>query len=174
MHIYTYTSRIHIDAIIITSEDFFKKICTSHFICKVACERELETEQRLQPIDLPSRSGHRRVSFSFSWTAPPGAWGLSLSETCSHSGIFSLTGLVSKLNRDPFFWVVAFSTTSCLQHILSPTHWLPVSTELYNSSIAHSISLEWHVCSSSSGNNCHAVHRSLSSSASVHECTVGF
>ena len=35
-------------------------------------------------------------------------------------------------------------------------------------------SLEWHVWSSSSGNNCHAVHRSLSSGASVYECTMGF
>ena len=43
-----------------------------------------------------------------------------------------------------------------------------------NSSIAHSTFLEWHVCSSSSGNNCHAVHRSLSSGASVYDCTMGF
>ena len=35
-------------------------------------------------------------------------------------------------------------------------------------------SLEWYVWSSSSGNNCHAVHRSLSSGASVSECTMGF
>ena len=35
-------------------------------------------------------------------------------------------------------------------------------------------SLEWHVWSSSSGNNCHAVHSSLSSGASVYECTMGF
>ena len=65
-----------------------------------------------------------------------------------------------------------------LYRILSPTgpqtHWLPVFTELYNSSIAHSITLEWHVWSSSSGNNCHAVHRSLSSGASVYDCTMGF
>ena len=72
MHIYTYTCRIHIDAIIKTSEDFFKKY-TSHFIERVVCERELETEQRLQHIDLPSPSGHNRVSFSFSWTAQPEA-----------------------------------------------------------------------------------------------------
>ena len=118
------------------------------------------------------------------------------------------------LNRRPgspaFCWVLAFSTTSCLQlpnskllnrgsrgllllsagflyHIFPPsswsglqTDWLPVFTELYNSSIAHSISphdwlsecvasasLEWDVWSSWSGNNCHAVHRSLSSGASV-------
>ena len=35
-------------------------------------------------------------------------------------------------------------------------------------------SLEWHVWSPSSGNSCHAVHRSLSSGASVYECTMGF
>ena len=35
-------------------------------------------------------------------------------------------------------------------------------------------SLEWHVWSSLSRNNCHAVHRSLSFSASVYECTMGF
>ena len=35
-------------------------------------------------------------------------------------------------------------------------------------------SLEWHIWSSSSGNNCHAVHRSLSSGAPVYECIMGF
>ena len=58
--------------------------------------------------------------------------------------------------------------------LVSKTSWFPVFTELYNSSIAHSISLEWYVWSSSSGNNCHAVHRSLSSGASVYDCTMGF
>ena len=51
-----------------------------------------------------------------------------------------------------------------------------VLTELYNSSTptqSPTRSLEWHDWSSSSGNNCHAVHRSLSSGASVYECTMG-
>ena len=51
-----------------------------------------------------------------------------------------------------------------------------VLTELYNSSTSTQLptrSLEWHDWSSSSGNNCHAVHRSLSSGASVYECTMG-
>ena len=51
-----------------------------------------------------------------------------------------------------------------------------VLTELYNSStptLSPTRSLEWHDWSSSSGNNCHAVHRSLSSGASVYECTMG-
>ena len=49
------------------------------------------------------------------------------------------------------------SNSSCLTSVL---------TEFYNSSTATQ-SLEWHVWSSSSGNNCHAVHRSLSSGASL-------
>ena len=50
-----------------------------------------------------------------------------------------------------------------------------VLTELYNSSTptrSPTRSLKSHVWSSSSGNNCHAVHRSLSSGASVYECTM--
>ena len=51
-----------------------------------------------------------------------------------------------------------------------------VLTELYNSSTSTQSPtrfLESHVGSSSSRNNCHAVHRSLSSGASVYECTMG-
>ena len=79
--------------------------------------------------------------------------------------------------RSAFCWVLAFSKPSLLQLLVSKTHWLPVCTELFNSSIAHSISLEWHVWSSSSGNNCRAVHRSLSSGEShgtVYDYTMGF
>ena len=51
-----------------------------------------------------------------------------------------------------------------------------VLTELYNSSThtpSPTRSLKLHVWSSSSGNNYHAVHRSLSSGASDYECTMG-
>ena len=51
-----------------------------------------------------------------------------------------------------------------------------VLTELYKSSTptqSPTRSLKSHVWSSSSGNNCHAVHWSLSSDASVYECTMG-
>ena len=57
------------------------------------CERELETEQRLQHIDLHS-SGHNSVSFPFSWAAQLGAWGAQpLLGHGSHSSIFSPTDL---------------------------------------------------------------------------------
>ena len=52
-----------------------------------------------------------------------------------------------------------------------------VLTELYNSSSPTQLPtryLEGHDWSSSSGNNWHADHRSLSSGASVYECTMGF
>ena len=71
----------------------------------------------------------------------------------------------------------AFSTASYQQLLWTPTVLLPVFTELYNSSMptqSPTQPLEWHVWSSSSRNNCHAVHRSLSSGASVYECTMGF
>ena len=72
---------------------------------------------------------------------------------------------------------VAFPTTSRL--LIRPptvTDLTSVLTELYNSSTptqSPTRSLKSHVWSSSSGNNCHAVHRSLSSGASVYECTMG-
>ena len=61
--------------------------------------------------------------------------------------------------------------------VRSLTVWLLVLTELYISSTptqSPTQSLEWHVWLSSNGNNCHAVHRSLSSGASVYECIIDF
>ena len=85
------------------------------------------------------------------------------------------------LNRRPggaaLGWVLACSTTSCLYLVWTPTVWLPVLTELYNSSTSTQSptqSLECHVWSSSCGNNCHAVQRSHTSGASVYECIIGF
>ena len=73
-----------------TQEDIFINICTSHFIARVRkgysrfeCERELETEQKLQYFD-PSLMAVSVVSFSFSWCSTGGpvahsaGWWLSL------------------------------------------------------------------------------------------------
>ena len=57
------------------------------------CERELETEQRLQHIDLTSPSGHSRVSFSFSWCSTGGP-GVQLSAGFLYR-ILSLSHLTS-------------------------------------------------------------------------------
>ena len=69
--------------------------------------------------------------------------------------------------------VVAFPTTSRLLLLLISNC---LTSELYNSpqpTQSPTRSLESQVWSSLSGNNCHAVHRSLSSGASVYECTMG-
>ena len=61
--------------------------------------------------------------------------------------------------------------------VRSLAFWILVLTKIYNSSTptqSPTQSLEWHVWSSLNGNNCHAVHRSLSSGASVYECIMGF
>ena len=103
----------------------------------------------LQHIDFPSPSGHSRVSFSFSSTAQPEAWGPTPLGAGFLYRILSPTGLIFKLT----------------DFLSSPSYIIVPSPTQY---------LEWHVWSSSSGNNCHAVHRSLSSGASVYDCTAGF
>ena len=113
----------------------------SKVLFKVLRWEGVEDRTELQYID-PHSYGHKRcVSLVLQGCSTEGL-GPSLSGTCSHSSIFSLTGLVSKLTGGPegsFCRVVAFSTTYLLQLLWSPTNRLLVFTELYNSSIAHSI-----------------------------------
>ena len=97
MHIYTYTCRIPIDAIIKTSEDFFKKY-TSHFIERVVCERELETEQNCN-ILTPTLMAISVVSFAFSRAAQLEARGPTPLGAGFLYHILSPTGLVSKLTQ---------------------------------------------------------------------------
>ena len=64
--------------------------------------------------------------------------------------------------RTPSAWC-GFPYHISSNSVQSLTVWLSVLTELYNSSMptqSSTQSLEWHVWSSSSGNNCHAVQRS--------------
>ena len=113
------------------------------------CERELETEQNCN-ILTPTLMAISVESFSFSRVAQPEARRPSFLLSAGFLyRILSLTGLVSKLTD------FLFSPSYII--VQSPTQ-----------------SLEWHVWSPSSGNNFHAVHRSLSSAASVYDCTMGF
>ena len=138
-----------------TSDTVLLEKYTSHFIERVRkgysrfyCERELETEQNCN-ILTPTLMAISVVSFLFSW--------------CSTGG------------PGPSFLLSA----GFLYHILSPTSLVPKLTDFLSSPSyiivqSPTKSLEWHVWSSSSGNNCHAVHRSLSSGASIYDCTAGF
>ena len=117
------------------------------------------------------------VSFSFSRAAQPEAKGLSplLGDGFLYC-ILSATSLDPNSSGPqgpppPGFLYRILSITRLISNCLTS-----VLTELYNSSTptqSPTQSLEWHVWSSSSGNNCHAVHRSLSSGASVYEFTMG-
>ncbi len=83
---------------------------TSHFIVRFVCERELETEQRLQYID-PHSYGHQRCVFLVLQGCSTGGPGAQLSAECW----LSLPHL--------------YSNASSLQ-----TNLLPVFIKLYNSS----------------------------------------
>ena len=97
---------------------------------------------------------------------PALCWVLAFSTASCHQ-----TGLVSKLSigspEDPFCRVLFFSTASSLQ-----TDW--ISYALSYIIVLRPLLWNGMFWSSSSGNNCHAVHRSPSSDASVCDCTVGF
>ena len=82
---------------------------------------------------------------------------------CTLYHILSPTGLVSKLTD--------FRSSPSYIIVQSPTQYLPITV---HRDVSLPLSLEWHVWLSSSGNNSHAVHRSLSSGASVYDCTAGF
>ena len=141
---------------------------TSHFICNV-CVWGFTVRGSLRP--------NRTAIF---W--PPLLWPSALCLSCSPGLLnqrprgplcwLSLLHLISNFSgpqlirgsKGPFglVWLslphlVSYSNSNCLTSVL---------TELYNSSTPTQ-SLKWHVWSSSSGNNCHAVHRSLSSGASL-------
>ena len=104
------------------------------------------------------------VSFSFSRAAQPEARGTSSQLDAGFLyRILLPTGLVSKLTD--------FLSSPSYIIVQSPTQYLPITGHW---DVSLQLSLGWHVWLSSSGKNCHAVHRSLSSGASVYDCTMWF
>ena len=104
----------HNDTIIKTQEDFFRKINTSQFICKVwkgcvgfYCERELETEHNCN-ILTPTLMAISVMSFSFSRAAQPETQGpSSLLDDGFLYCILSATSLdpnSSRASRAPSAW----------------------------------------------------------------------
>ena len=130
LQLYTYTCRIHIDAMNKGRvKDFFRKICTSHFIVRFACERELETEQNCN-ILTPTLMAISVVS--------PGLFNRRPRGLLPH---LVTNGSPNTLGS----WGPLLPGGGFLYHILSLTHLISNSltsclNELYNSSIAHSIS----------------------------------
>ena len=118
------------------------------------------------------------VSFSFSrcLTGGPEAhsagWWLSLLHLIS---IFSGPQLIWAPSPFGLMWLPYYISSITPAPTVTGTL-TSVLTELYHSSTptqSPTRSLKSHVWSSSRGNNCHAFDRSLSSGASVYECTMG-
>ena len=164
-----------------TSEGFFKNIYLSLY-CKgskrVTQGLRVRGSQRpnITAVYWPPLLWPSTLCLSRPQGAQPEALGPTLLGDGFLYCILSATSLDPNLSGPqwPLWPDVALPTTlvynsvsNCLSSVL---------TELYNSSTrtqSPTRSLKSHVWSSSSGNNCHAVHRSLSSSASVYECTMG-
>ena len=154
--VYSYNTYHILTQWIKTSKDFFKEYI-SHFIVRFACERELETEQRLQYID-PTLMAISVSSFLFSWCSTGGP-GAQLSAECWLSLPHLFTNGSPKLLGAPRapsagWWLslpylVSNSSDLQLSDFLSPPSYIIVQS--------HTQSLERHDWSSSSGNNCHAV-----------------
>ena len=127
-----------------------------------------ETEHKLQYFD-PHSYG-RQCCVSRCSTGGPGAH--------SAGWWFSLLHLISNFSgpQTPSVYNSSITPSITPSPALTATVLTSILTELYNSSTptqSPTRSLEWHDWSSSSGNNYHAVHRSLSFGASVYECTMG-
>ena len=140
----------------------FRKGCS-----RFACERELETEHNWN-ILTPKL-----------W---PSALCLSLESTLLGTGFPYYTSSNSLSNSTRLYSTVLLlfnssalyylqTPTLCYGHASTPPQFLPISGDR---NVSLPLSLEWPVWSSSSGNNCHAVQRSLSSGASVYVSIMGF
>ena len=120
----------------------------------------------------------RVVSFSFSRAAQPEAQRPTLLGDGFLYCILSASSpyLNSSGPQGPKAWCCSPYHNSSITPTPTGTNLNSVLTELYNSSTSTQSptrSLKSHVWSSSSGNNCLAIHRLLSSGASVYECTMG-
>ena len=149
-----------------TSEDFLKKICLSLYLkrLRVRGSWRLNKDCNILTPTLIAVSG---VSFFFLQVCSTGGPGAQLFAGWWLSLLHLITNWSPKLHSCDFPY-----------HILPPTSLIPncltscLDRVVYSSTPTQS--LEWHVWSSSSRNNCHAVHRSLSFGASVYDCSLAF
>ena len=171
----------HNDTIIKTQEDFFNNIYLSLY-CKGSkrlfkvCVWGGAGDRTKTVIFWPSLLWPSTLCLSRSPDAQPEALGSTLLGAGFLYCILSATS--SGFPRAPSAWCSFPYHHSSITPSPTVCNWDSncVLTELYNSSTptrSPTRSLESHVGSPSSGNNCHTVHRSLSSGASVYECAMG-
>ena len=168
-------------------EDFFIKYFTSHFICKVSkrVTQSLRVRGSWRPniteIFWPQSYGRQRCVFLVLHGCSTGALEFTLLGAGFPYYISSLLRLQLYCLSSTLLACLLLFNSSALYYLQTPTRWyehastppqlLPISS---NRDVSLPLPLEWPVWSSSSGNNCHAVQRSLSSGASVYESIMGF
>ena len=172
------------DAMIKTQEDFFIKIFTSHFIARVRkgcvgfyCEREPETEHNWNILAPKLWSATLCLSSPDpnSIRAPEGPLGggvfpYHISSTSDSNWLeLNSTQLSLLFNSSALYYLQ--TPTQWYGHASTPPQFLLISGD---QDMSLPLFLEWPMWSPSSGNNCHAVQRSLSSGASVYESIIGF
>ena len=115
------------------------------------------------------------VSFSFPMAAQPEYWS-PLCWVLAFLTTSRLTPSPTLLNCPVLAHRTQLSSVQFVGLILPSNSHAVIWTHLRNffRDVSFPLSLEWPVWSSSSGNNCHAVQRSLSSGASVYESIMGF
>ena len=162
--------------------DFFIKYFTSHFICKVSkrVTQSLRVRGSWRPniteIFWPRSYGRQLCVFFVLHGCSTGALAfLTTSRPAPQLYSPVSTGSLNPIDRN--------STVLCSIRrpyitfklprgdMDTPPQLLPISSDR---DVSLPLSLEWPVWSSSSGNNCHPVQRSLSSGASVYESIMGF
>ena len=131
------------------------------------CERQLETEQNCI-ILTPTLLAITAFLLCSHGQLNRGPGGPASLVHVPQSSIFSPSGLIPNLSD---LQLTDFLSSSGLYNCFTSTQYLPITGQR---NMQLPPSLEWHVWSLPSGNNCRAVHRSLSSGASVCDCTVGF
>ena len=117
----------------------------------------------LQHID-PHSYGHQRCVFLVLHGCSTGGPGTQLSAGCWLS-------LLHLSPNSPISKLTDFLSSPSYIIVQSPNQYLPMTG---HRNVSLPPSLEWHVWSSMSGYNSHAVHRSLSSGASLCDGTMGF
>ena len=168
------------DAMIKTQNDFLEKYLPfllqgfEKGYSRFACERELETKHNWNVLTPKLWSATLCLSRSpldpNSIRAPESPFGRvwhSLPHVVSNWHSNSTVRLL--FNSSAFYYLQ--TPTQWYGHASTSPQFLPISGDR---DVSLSLSLEWPVWSSSSGNNCHAVQRSLSSGASVYESIMGF
>ena len=166
------------DAMIKTQEDFFMKYLPLTLLQgfeKVLWGFTVRGSWRpnITEIFWPQSYGRQRCDFLVLQGCSTGALESTLLDAGFPYYIASIS--VSNSTQLSCLQFIGFILPSNSHAVIwSRLHASAISSDICDRDVSLPLSLEWPVWSSSSGNNCHAVQRSISSGASVYESILGY